>query len=63
MPETTGEFIRLMNYIDDVAATLRRVSVAAPSLNAEECKRLADYMRKSDPNFIALLESLEKGGR
>jgi len=59
---STGEFIRLMNYIDDVAATLRRVAVAVPSLTAEERKRLAEYMRKSDPNFVALLESLEKAG-
>jgi len=58
----TGEFIRLMNYIDDVAATLRRVSVTVPTLTVEEKKRLADYMRKSDPNFVAILESLEKAG-
>ena len=59
---STGEFIRLMNYIDDVAATLRRVSVTVPTLTAEEKKRLAEYMRKSDPNFVAILESLEKAG-
>ena len=58
----TGEFIRLMNYIDDVAATLRRVSVTVPTLTVGEKKRLADYMRKSDPNFVAILESLEKAG-
>jgi hypothetical protein len=59
---STGEFIRLMNYVDDVAATLRRVAVAVPSLTAEEKKRLAEYMRKSDPNFVNVLESLEKAG-
>jgi len=59
---STGEFIRLMNYVDDVAATLRRVAVAVPSLTVEEKKRLAEYMRKSDPNFIHILESLEKAG-
>ena len=59
---STGEFIRLMNYVDDVAATLRRVAVAVPSLTAEEKKRLAEYMRKSDPNFVHILESLEKAG-
>ena len=57
---STGEFIRLMNYIDDVAATLRRVSVTVPTLTPEEKKRLAEYMRKSDPNFVKVLESLEK---
>jgi hypothetical protein len=59
--QATGEFIRLLNYVDDIAATLRRVHVAVPTLSAEERKRLAEYMRKSDPNFIAVLESLEKG--
>jgi hypothetical protein len=59
---STGEFIRLMNYVDDVAATLRRVAVAVPSLTTEEKKRLAEYMRKSDPNFVNILESLEKAG-
>jgi hypothetical protein len=59
----TGEFIRLMNYVDDIAATLRRISVSLPSMTDEERKRLAEYMRKSDPNFIAILEQLEGGGK
>ena len=59
----TGELIRLLNYVDDIAATLRRISVSIPTLTAEERKRLAEYMRKSDPNFIAVLDSLEKGGQ
>jgi hypothetical protein len=56
----TGELIRMMNYIDDIAATLRRVQVGISGLSTEERKRLAEYMRKSDPNFIAILENLEK---
>ena len=32
----SGEAIRLMNYIDDVAVTLRRVLALAPTLPAEE---------------------------
>jgi len=56
----TGELIRMMNYIDDIAATLRRVQVGISSLSTDERKRLAEYMRKSDPNFIAILENLEK---
>jgi len=59
----TGEFIRLMNYVDDIAATLRRISVSLPSMTDEERKRLAEYMRKSDPNFIAILQQLEGGGK
>ena len=53
----------MLNYVDDIAATLRRISVSVPTLTPEERKRLAEYMRKSDPNFIAVLESLEKGGQ
>jgi len=56
----TGELIRMMNYIDDIAATLRRVQVGITTMSDEEKKRLAEYMRKSDPNFIKILESLEK---
>ncbi len=59
---TTGELIRVMNYVDDIAATLRRVVANIPMMTDEEKKRLADYMRKSDPNFVKVLESLEKGG-
>jgi len=60
---TTGEIIRLMNYIDDIAATLRRVTAQIPTMSAEEKKLLADYMRKSDPNFIAVLDRLEHGDK
>ncbi len=59
---TTGELIRVLNYIDDISATLRRVLANIPMMTDEEKKRLAEYMRKSDPNFAKVLESLEKGG-
>ncbi len=59
---TTGELIRVMNYVDDIAATLRRVVANTPMMTDEERKRLAEYMRKSEPNFVKVLESLEKGG-
>ncbi len=61
--QATGELIRLMNYVDDIAATLRRISSTTPTLTSEERKRLAEYMRKSDPNFMAVVESLEKGAQ
>ena len=32
----SGEAIRLMNYIDDVSVTLRRVLALAPTLPEEE---------------------------
>ena len=58
---TSGEFIRMMNYIDDISTTLRRVTANFSFMTDEEKKRLAEYMRKSEPNFIKVLESLEKG--
>jgi hypothetical protein len=57
----TGELIRMMNYVDDIAATLRRIHVGISTMTPEERKRLADYMRNSDPNFTTTLESLDKG--
>ena len=55
----SGELIRLMNYVDDIAATLRRVSGSLNLLADDEKVRLAAYMRKSDPNFVSILEQLE----
>src|SRR5712675_1135981 len=52
----TGELIRMMNYVDDIAATLRRVQVGIATMTADEKKRLADYMRNSDPSFIKLVD-------
>ena len=57
----TGEIIRMMNYVDDIAATLRRITANFPFMSDEEKKRLAEYMRKSDPNFLTVLEKLDKG--
>ncbi len=57
----TGELIRLQNYVDDIAATLRRISANVTSMTDEERKLLAEYTKKSDPNFNLVLEKLEKG--
>lgn len=55
----TGEFIRMTNYVDDMTAVLRRITATVPVLNEEERKRLADYIRKSDPSLEAVLKLLE----
>jgi len=55
----TGELIRMMNYVDDIAATLRRIQAGIAGMNEEEKKRLADYMRKADPNYVKMMDSLE----
>jgi len=57
----TGEVIRMMNYVDDISATLRRILANLSFMNEEEKKKLADYMRKVDPNYITVLENLERG--
>ena len=59
----TGELIRLMNYVDDIAATLRRINSAIPSMTDDEQARLADYIRKSEPSLESVLKLLEKGAK
>jgi hypothetical protein len=59
MSVVTGELIRMMNYVDDIAATLRRITANYSLMTDEERKRLADYMRKAEPNYIKVLEHLE----
>jgi hypothetical protein len=56
----TGELIRMMNYVDDIAATLSRIQAGITSMTDDEKKRLADYMRKADPNYVKMVDSLEK---
>jgi hypothetical protein len=59
----TGELIRLMNYVDDIAATLRRIGASIPTMTEEERARLADYIRKSDPSLESVLQQLDKGSK
>lgn len=59
----TGELIRLMNYVDDIAATLRRINASLPTMTEEERVRLADYIRKSDPSLESVLQQLDKGAK
>ena len=60
---TTGELIRLMNYVDDIAATLRRIGGNLSLIADEEKKRLAEYIRQSQPSMQSILEQLDKGGK
>ena len=52
----TGELIRLINYVDDINTTLRRISASIPLMEAEERKRLADAREK----IKKLREQLQK---
>jgi len=58
----TGELIRLINYVDDINTTLRRISASIPMMDADERKRLAENMRIASSNLTAVLSQLEKGG-
>jgi len=55
----TGELIRLMNYVDDITTTLRRITANITSMTDEERKRLGEYMRKADEKFQQAITSVE----
>lgn len=55
----SGEAIRLMNYIDDVSVTLRRVLAAVPSLSTEERARVSEYLKATKPSAAEVLAALQ----
>ncbi len=58
----SGELIRLMNYVDDINATLRRISSTLGTITDEEKKRLSEYMGSVTNGFGEVLSQLQKGG-
>lgn len=54
----SGEAIRMMNYVDDIAVTLRRIQVVLPSLTEEERDRVARHIRASEPSYESVVTSL-----
>jgi len=52
-----------MNYIDDIATTLRRISASIPAMTKEECARLGEYIRKSEPSYESVVQHLERAGK
>jgi len=54
----SGEAIRLMNYIDDVAVTLRRILATIPILTAEERARVAEHLLSTRPNAEDVVQAL-----
>lgn len=54
----SGEAIRLMNYIDDVAVTLRRILATVPVLSAEERARVAEHLQTARPNSDDVMNAL-----
>jgi hypothetical protein len=57
----TGEYIRMSNYVDDIAATLRRILTGSSTMTIEEKKRLAEYMRKVEPNYVNVMQQIDGG--
>src|ERR1700678_1062066 len=55
----SGEAIRLMNYIDDVSVTLRRVLAFIPTLTPEERARVSNHLRASKPSLNDVTQALE----
>jgi hypothetical protein len=59
----TGELIRLINYVDDINTTLRRISASVPAMDSEEKKRLADTLRTAASNLDGVISNLDKGAQ
>ena len=55
----SGEAIRLMNYIDDVSVTLRRVLAFIPTLSAEERARVYEHLQHAKPSAQDVAKALE----
>jgi phage-related tail protein len=56
----TGELIRLINYIDDINTTLRRIHASLYGIDAEERKKLAESLRGAATKLNELVEQVEK---
>jgi hypothetical protein len=59
----TGELIRLINYVDDINTTLRRISASVPAMDGDERKRLADSLRVAASNLNGVIANLDKGAQ
>jgi len=56
----TGELIRLINYVDDITTTIRRIQASLPAVDADEKRRLAENLRSASDRIDELLALLEK---
>ncbi len=56
----SGELIRMMNYVDDMTTTLRRIIAGIPFMTEDEKKRLAEYMGKSITEIQDVIQRLGK---
>jgi len=56
----TGELIRSLNYVDDITATVRRLTSSIATMTPEEKKRLAESLRVATDNLNQIIAQLEK---
>ena len=54
----SGEAIRLMNYIDDVAVPLRRLLATIPALTAAARARVAEHLLQARPSAEDVVHAL-----
>lgn len=57
----SGEAIRMMNYVDDVSTTLRRILSLVPTLTPDERHRVSEYLQHANPGVDAVLNALNAG--
>ena len=55
----TGEAIRLMNYIDDVSVTLRRILTGVATLDDEERAIVSAHLAQAKPSAQNVLDALK----
>ena len=58
---STGELIRIINYVDDINTTLRRITAFVSGMEPDERKRIAESLRAASGNLNTLISTLEKG--
>ena len=56
----TGELIRLINYVDDITTTIRRIHASLHGVDAEEKKRLVTSLKNAAERMEELVVLLEK---
>src|SRR6185437_9284755 len=54
----SGEAIRMMNYVDDVSTTLRRILALVPILTTEERHRVSEYLAHANPGVETVIKAL-----
>ncbi len=55
----SGEAIRLMNYIDDVSVTLRRILSGVATLDEEERALVSSHLLQARPSSQDVLDALK----